>query len=85
MILLINLFLEKAQFNFSFQHASVEVSLTCIFEQFPQLKSTKRRRLLSITIIFIIYFLCGIIFTLQSGTYWIEFFNNYAGGFYLLA
>jgi hypothetical protein len=40
-------------------------------DQFPQLESTKLRKFGSYAIVFSIYFIGGLIFTLQSGTYWI--------------
>ncbi|RNA14741.1 sodium- and chloride-dependent neutral and basic amino acid transporter B(0+) [Brachionus plicatilis] len=60
--------------------ASVETAITSILDAFPSLKKNAFRRYLSITIICLVFFLIGLIFTTQAGTYWIEIFNNYAGG-----
>jgi SNF family Na+-dependent transporter len=64
--------------------ASVETTITSILDVFPKLKLKPIRKKLAITVICFVYFLCGIIFCLQSGTYWVEIFNNYAGDWAVL-
>lgn len=64
--------------------ASVETTITSVLDIFPKLKLKKIRKYLAITAICFIYFACGIIFCLQSGTYWIEIFNSYAGDWAVL-
>ena len=57
--------------------ANVETTITSILDIFPKLKRKASRKYLTITIICIIYFLLGIIFTFQSGTYWIGDFLKF--------
>ena len=65
--------------NFNFRCKIDIISLQCFNKIFPKLKLKKSIKYLTITAICFGYFLCGIIFCLQSGTYWIEIFNSYAG------
>lgn len=51
--------------------ASVETAITSILDAFPSLKKTAFKRYLSITIICLVFFGIGLIFTTQAGTYWI--------------
>lgn len=60
---------------------SVEVTITSVLDFFPSLA---KRRVLTITGIFVFYFLCGLLFCIQSGTYWLELFTNYAGDWSIL-
>lgn len=62
----------------------IEVTIATIMDAFPQLESTKLRRFGTFGIVFAIYFLGGLIFTLESGAYWIEIFNTNAGGWAIL-
>ena len=64
--------------------ASVETTITSILDVFPILKSNSNRRKLAITAICFVYFLLGITFCFQSGTYWVEIFNTYAGDWSVL-
>ena len=51
--------------------ANVETTITSVIDVFPVLKKTKNRKYLTVSVICLIYFLLGIIFCFQSGTYWI--------------
>jgi len=64
--------------------ASIETTITSIIDIFPYLKQKKIRKWITITVICLINFLLGILFTLQSGTYWIEFLDNYAADWSVL-
>jgi len=64
--------------------ASVETTITSILDVFPQFKLNKIRRTLSITVICFVYFILGLLFCFQSGTYWVEIFNTYAGDWSVL-
>ncbi|CAF0729098.1 unnamed protein product [Brachionus calyciflorus] len=58
---------------------SVETFITSIFDLFPKFKKNRLRRYLSILTLIGIYFGLGILFCLQSGSYWIEIFDTYVG------
>ena len=58
---------------------SVETFITSIFDLCPKLRMNSLKRYGTIIIICVSYFLMGIIFTLQSGTYWLEIFNTFSG------
>lgn len=51
--------------------ANVETTITSVLDIFPRLQKKASTKYLTISVICLIYFLCGIIFTFQSGTYWI--------------
>ena len=51
--------------------ASVETTITSVLDIFPILKKKKLTKVLTIVSICLIYFILGITFTLQSGTFWI--------------
>ena len=51
--------------------ASVETTITSILDIFPPLKKTELRKVLTITGICVFFLVVGILFCLQSGTYWI--------------
>ena len=55
--------------------ASVETTITSVLDVIPYLKKRKLTRTLTIVAICFIYFILGITFTLQSGTYWIGWLN----------
>ncbi len=55
------------------------ISFLLLKKVFPKLKLKNSRKYLAITAICFAYFVSGIIFCLQSGTYWVEIFNSYAG------
>jgi hypothetical protein len=50
---------------------NVEVTVTTVLDVFPYLRKVNLRRYLTTTLICIVYFLLGFIFTTNSGTYWI--------------
>lgn len=54
-----------------FQLGSVEVTLATIMDAWPHLENTRLKKFGTYTLIFLVYFLGGIIFTLNSGAYWI--------------
>lgn len=56
--------------------ANVETTITSILDIFPKLKRRAFRKYTTIAIICIVYFLLGVIFTFQSGTYWIGLYSN---------
>jgi SNF family Na+-dependent transporter len=58
---------------------SIETFITSVFDLFPKLKQTNWIRYTTIIVIVAIFFLLGILFTIQSGTYWLEIFNEYSG------
>ncbi|RNA09092.1 sodium- and chloride-dependent glycine transporter 1-like [Brachionus plicatilis] len=58
---------------------SVEITITSILDFFPVLRAKSLYKISAITIICIVQFFASINFTLQSGTYWIEFVDYYAG------
>jgi len=64
--------------------ASVETSLTSLFDGFPSLKKTFIRKYMTITGLIFFYFVCGLIFCFGSGNYWVEWFNRYAGDWAVL-
>lgn len=68
----------------SSQVSNIEVTVTSILDAFPTLRQTNVRRYITVSCIFLFYFLCGLIFTFQSGTYWIEVFNTYTGDWAIL-
>ena len=53
-------------------------------DAFPSLESSKLKKVLSVGAVFIVYFLGGLIFCLNSGAYWVEIFNTNAGGWAIL-
>lgn len=57
----------------------VETSITSIMDAFPSIKAVRIRRYSTITLMSMFYFLSGIIFCFQSGSYWMEFFAAYVG------
>lgn len=63
---------------------TIEVTIATIMDRFPHLESSKLKRFGTFVIIFGVYFVCGIIFTARSGTYWMEIFNTNAGGWAIL-
>lgn len=60
---------------------SVEVTIRSVLDTFPVLE---KRKYVTITCIFIFYYVCGLLFCIQSGAYWMELFNNYAGDWSIL-
>jgi len=64
--------------------AVVEATISSTLDAFHSLGSTNIRRYLTITGIFIIYFILGLVFCLESGTYWVEIFNTYTGDWGIL-
>ncbi len=64
--------------------ASVEITITSIFDLIPALKKTRLRKVSVISGLCISFFLLGLTFCTQSGTYWIEIVDNYSGGWAVL-
>lgn len=64
--------------------AMIEVTIASFLDAFHSFSRTKLRRYITITAIFITYFVLGLLFCLQSGTYWIEIFNTYTGDWAIL-
>ncbi|RNA03671.1 sodium- and chloride-dependent neutral and basic amino acid transporter B(0+) [Brachionus plicatilis] len=58
---------------------SVEITITSILDFFPSLRRKSLYKVITITGICIIQFIASLNFTLQSGTYWIEFVDYYSG------
>jgi len=63
---------------------NVETMLTSIFDFLPKLKKNRINRVIVITFICLALFSMGLIFCLQSGIYWIELFDLYAGNWAIL-
>lgn len=80
----ISFFLMLILLGISSTIAALEVTIASILDSFKSLGRTKNRRYITITCIFLTYFLCGLLFCLQSGTYWVEFFNTYTGDWSIL-
>jgi SNF family Na+-dependent transporter len=57
---------------------SVETIIISFSDAFPIFKKTKRRKMLVNFGTCFVFFLTGITFTFQSGTYWIELMDNYS-------
>jgi hypothetical protein len=51
--------------------ANVETTITSLLDAFPFLKRKALRRYLTVTTVCVVYFCLGLLFTFQSGTYWI--------------
>jgi solute carrier family 6 amino acid/orphan transporter-like 15/16/17/18/20 len=62
----------------------VEVTIASVMERFPSLEETKSKRQATFAIVFIVHFIAGLLFCLNSGTYWIEIFNTNAGSWAIL-
>jgi SNF family Na+-dependent transporter len=62
----------------------IEVTFSSLSELLTSFKKTKLRKNILFALIFVFYFLGGLIFTLNSGTYWIEIFNTNACGWAIL-
>jgi len=52
--------------------ASVETTIVSVLDIFPTLKKKACYKVLTVITICVINFLLGILYTLQSGTYWYE-------------
>jgi hypothetical protein len=64
--------------------AGVETTITSVLDIFPWFKMSKRRRYGIITAICVAYFIAGITYTVQSGTYWVELIDTYSGNWAVL-
>jgi SNF family Na+-dependent transporter len=62
----------------------MEVSIASFMDAFPQFEKTRARKFGTYAVIFVAYLFGGLIFCLNSGTYWIEIFNTNAGGWAIL-
>jgi hypothetical protein len=56
--------------------ASVETTIVSVLDIFPVLKKKASYKALTVITICVINFLLGIVYTLQSGTYWYDFSLN---------
>lgn len=65
--------------------ANFEIAISSLTSFFPALASTKTRKFITFNCIFIFYYLLGLTFTFQSGTYWVEIINTYSGTWSILA
>ena len=54
---------------------NVETTITSFLDVFPYFKRKALRRYLTVTSVCSFYFLLGLVFTLQSGSYWIGLFK----------
>jgi SNF family Na+-dependent transporter len=63
---------------------SVETWITSLYDLFPILKKTPLRKYLFVSLNCLVFALMGLILCTQSGTYWIEFFDNYSGNWAIL-
>lgn len=64
--------------------ASIEVTISTLFEIFPRLTIRAFTRHLSFAGVFLCYFAVGLAFCLNSGQYWIEIFNSNAGSWAIM-
>lgn len=64
--------------------ASVETTITSVLDAFPILSKTELRKHLVKIGMCVFYFLPGLLFCIQSGTYWLELVNTYAGDWAIL-
>jgi SNF family Na+-dependent transporter len=69
---------------FFLEMASVESLNTSILDLIPKLKKTHLRKIMTITVICLTCFLCGLIFCTQSGAYWLQIFDSYSGNWAIL-
>ena len=53
------------------QMTGVETTITSILDVFPKLREKNVKKYATITVICFVHFLAGLLFTLNSGTYWI--------------
>jgi SNF family Na+-dependent transporter len=60
-----------------------EFTLTYIYEMFPKIREMYTKEVFCL-IMTIVYFLLGLIFTLNSGYWWFELFNFYSAGLTLV-
>lgn len=64
--------------------ASVETLTTSLEDFFPYLKKTPKIKAITLAIICLIYFLSGLLLCSQTGTYWIELFDEYTANWSIL-
>jgi solute carrier family 6 amino acid transporter-like protein 5/7/9/14 len=64
--------------------ASVETLITSLEDYFPYFKSTQKHRSITLMIICFLFFLFGLIFCTQTGTYWIELLDEYSANWAIL-
>ena len=63
---------------------SVETWVTSLYDLFPALKKTPFRKGMTVVVNCVILALLGLILCTRSGTYWVEFFDNYSGNWAIL-
>jgi len=80
----ISFFLMLVMLGLSSAISNVGVTSSSILDAFQCLRQTKLRQMITVTCIFVIYFALGLLFCQRSGTYWIEIFNTYVGGWGIL-
>ena len=72
-------------FNFNFfKVKSVESLNNSILDLITCLKESHSRKVLTIIMICLVCFLCGLIFCTQSGSYWLQLFDSYSGNWSIL-
>jgi SNF family Na+-dependent transporter len=64
--------------------ASVEITITSFLDLIPWLKKTKLRKVVLVTTICTVYFLLGMPYCTQAGTYWVDIVDNYSGSWAVL-
>lgn len=67
--------------------AAIQTLVTTLEDFFPFLKSTAYIKAVTLSVICLVFFSIGILFTTEAGTYWIELFDKYAAnwGIFLIA
>lgn len=63
--------------------ASVETLTTSMEDYFPVLKANNKNKAITLAIVCMVFFLLGLVLCLQSGTYWVDILDEYAGGWAL--
>lgn len=64
--------------------ASVETTITSVLDIFTILKKSRLTKVATIVGICLFYYAWGFLFCLRSGTYWVEMFDAYSGGWAVL-
>lgn len=77
-------FLMMALLGLDTTMASVETSITSLFDAFPSLKRRMVTKYATVTVLNLAYYVCGVIFCFGSGNYWMEWFTVYAGDWAVL-
>lgn len=64
--------------------ANFEIAISSVTSYFPWVASTKWKKFITFNCIFVFFYLLGLTFCFQSGTYWVEIINTYSGGWSIL-